>query len=93
MPIAIGRRANWISDSFRAQIKSQAFSFDRVWRAIMRDAVIVVGRGRGLWFGAVPELADHGKVLSLACEPRFTLSPGNVGDQGFEQFCTALEAA
>lgn len=73
------------------RLPSQEFSFELVRRAIMRDAVIVMGRGRRLWFGAVPELANCGKLLSLASERRFTLSSRNLGDQGFEQLCTAIE--
>ena len=65
------------------RLPSQAYSFELVRRAMRRDAVILLTRGRGIWFGAVPELATYRHLHSVGNWRSASISPRNC-PEGFE---------
>lgn len=74
------------------RVPSQGFGFALVERAIERDAVIVIVRGERIWLGAVPKLADHGKVVRIKNPQSASLSSRNLQDDGYQKLLDALDS-
>ena len=73
------------------RVPSQTFAFALVERAISRNAVIVIVRGERHWLGAVPLLANHGKVVRIRNPQSASLSSANLKDGGYQTLVDALD--
>jgi hypothetical protein len=73
-------------------LPSQHYSFHLLREAIRCDATIVVMRGLKLWEVAVPELSTHSGRVLLRNARSATISPRNLGDEGFESILKAVSA-
>lgn len=66
------------SKEFRPiELDSQRYNFHLVRKAMQRDAIIVVARGKKYWHKAVPELVNYQHYVSLNSLRNPTLSPKN----------------
>jgi hypothetical protein len=81
--------ARW--HAFPVTLPSQRFGFGLVEQAITRDAVIVLTRAEREWKVAVPGLAGHGRLIRAKSWQTSSLSPGNLGPEGFRLVTDAIE--
>ena len=71
------------------RLPSQDFGFELVKQAMSNDALIVCMRGERFWYGAIPQLAKHGRLLHLRNPRSASLSPGNM--DGYKELLKALQ--
>lgn len=76
----------------RMVLPSQRYGFYLVREAMSRNAVIILMRGRRLWYNAVPELERYSGHYTLQSVQNVTISPRNC-PQGFEPLLAALSRA
>lgn len=74
----------------KVQVPSQNYSFGLVRQALYREAVIIVLRGRRLWFAAVPELQSYRSLYCTRSVQNPVLSPRNC-PEGYERAAEALK--
>jgi hypothetical protein len=72
-------------------LPSQWFGFSLVEQAITRDAVIVLTRAEREWKVAVPELAGYRRLVQAKSPRTSSLSPGNLGPEGFRLVTDAID--
>jgi hypothetical protein len=60
-------------------LASQRYQFQLVRRAMARGALVVVMRGRELWFAAEPRLRSYERLVVLRNPQNPAVSPGNCG--------------
>ncbi|MCG3181442.1 MAG: hypothetical protein BIFFINMI_03838 [Phycisphaerae bacterium] len=70
-------------------VPSQKYSFDLVRSATSRNALIVVMRGKKLWFEAVPELRDYRRLYHVRNPQNPSISLANCPD-GYEAVVMAI---
>ena len=75
----------------RLRLPSQEYGFFLVREALARRAIVVLTRGRQLWFNAVPELEKHSRLFTLRSVQNTTISPRNC-PTGFAKIAMALQA-
>ena len=75
-----------------SNLPSQGYGFELVRRAMDRDAFIIIGRARGYWYSAVPELRRYPRhVPSLVSTQSAYLSRANLG-VNFRKVIKAFES-
>jgi len=78
-------------DHGHVRLACHEYTFWLLREAMKRDATVIITRGRRLWVGAVPELADYQKCYTTNSVQRASISPKNCPN-GFEIACKALTA-
>ncbi|MFI5261009.1 MAG: hypothetical protein ACHQZR_00475 [Candidatus Limnocylindrales bacterium] len=81
--------ATWVSPV--GAIPSQTYTVRVVRHALARGALVIVARSWRKWLALVPELA-HTPVIRLHTPRRPYLTPGNMGQEGYQRLLAALEA-
>ena len=66
-------------DHSSLRLPSQAYTFGLLRKALAREAVVVLTRGARFWIGAVPELADHPRLVCVGNARSASISPRNCG--------------
>ena len=64
-------------------LPSQKYAIYLVKEAIMREAIIVIMRGKNIWTEAIPELIKYPKVYKLNSPQNVTMSEKNLGHEVF----------
>jgi hypothetical protein len=81
------------SDRFahhRLRVSSQDYGFFLVREAVRRGALVILMRGRRLWFSAVPELMTYERMFTLRSVQNTTISRRNC-PEGFDEVLAILK--
>jgi len=71
-------------------VPSQRFTFGRLRQAMTRLVPVVALRGLTQWTTAVPELAAYQHLVTARNPRASSVSPGNLGEDGFARVVRAL---
>lgn len=74
---------------------TQEYAIRLVRYLIKQDKLIIIARGKRIWYECIPELANYeekGKVVFLKNYRNTTISPGNCNDGDWEKITTALKS-
>jgi len=71
-------------------LPSQYYSISLIKSAINRNAIIVIMRGKNLWFNAIPELKNYKNLYILHSCQYVTISENNIGYEGFEKITNRI---
>jgi len=82
------------SKEFKKMTLLPSFDFTRriLLSAMQRRALVVQLRSKKIWEEAVPELAAYPRRIECRNPRRPTLSPGNLGSEGWRILLSALDA-
>jgi hypothetical protein len=96
---AVGEGVAWLeffpyhSESYRAVpelVPSQHFNFDLLRDALQHGKPVVALRALRQWTEAVPELAGYPNLATCRNARVASVSPGNLGEEGFATLVAAL---
>lgn len=73
-------------------LESQRYGFNLVRQAIRNDAIILMMRGKELWYKAVPELQEFGNCITPHSSRNAILSEKNLGEKQFARVVAALKS-
>lgn len=64
-------------------LPSQKYAINLIEEAIIREAIVIIMRGKNIWMEAIPELIEYPKVYVLNSPQNVIISKNNLGEKHF----------